>query len=403
MVETPTSSSGSRLGVLDGLRGIAILVVLWYHTWEWNWLDTEFNAFGRHVNLQFIPETGFTGVDLFFFISGFVLFYPYARHLFEGKPLQTVQQFAYRRFIKIVPSYYLQILILTPWILAAFAGSMLFWQYVTHLTFTFNWFRSTAGSINGVWWTLALEVQFYVIFPLLCWCMRRRPSATYIGMMVIANGYRLATRHCCVGDWVVQSQMPAFLDLFGSGMFAAWLFTFLHSRVRQLSSWQPLFTALALGGFAAYGVLLYSLYQVRVIPDWQYVWSDGHLTLLGITFVVLTVASCLASAWWRALLGNRVLVFFSIISYNLYLWHQLIGTFLAKHSFPLPRTATFATDRPWQWSFTLLSVAVSIAVATIITYVFERPLLKRGFRAFTDLFARRTAQASAPSARPAPE
>ena len=404
MVETPTPSAGSRLGVLDGLRGIAILVVFWYHTWEWNWLNTEFNVFGKHVNLQFIPETGFTGVDLFFFISGFVLFFPYGRSLFEGKPLQTVAHFAYRRFIKIVPSYYLQVLILTPWILAAFAGTMLFWQYFTHLTFIYNWFHDTAGSINGVWWTLALEVQFYVIFPALCWSMRRWPVATYIGMMVIANAYRLATRHCCVGDWVVQSQMPAFLDIFGSGMFAAWLFTLVHARFKQLIAWQPAFTVLALGGFVAYGALIYSLYRVRIIPDWQYVWSDSHLTLLGLAFVVLTVSSCLASAWWRALLGNRVLVFFSIISYNLYLWHQLIANFIGKHNFPLPRTESFASDRAWQWSFTLFSSAVSIAVAAIITYAFERPLLKRGFHAFTDLFARRSgAPAAASSAKAAPE
>jgi len=404
MVETPAQSSGSRLGVLDGLRGIAILIVFWYHTWEWSWLNTEFNVFGKHVSLQVIPETGFTGVDLFFFISGFVLFYPYARHLFEGKPLQTVAHFAYRRFIKIVPSYYLQILILTPWILAAFAGSMLFWQYFTHLTFIYNLFRNTAGSINGVWWTLALEVQFYVIFPLLCWCMRRWPVTTYVGMIAIANAYRLATRHCCVGDWVVQSQMPAFLDLFGSGMFAAWLFTFLHARAKQLNAWQPWFTAIALAGFAAYGALLYTLFLDRVIPDWQYVWGDSHLTLLGLAFVVLTVASCLASGWWRALLGNRVLVFFSIISYNLYLWHQLIANFLGKHNFPLPRTASFAHDRAWQWSFTIFSAAVSIAVASIITYAFERPLLKRGLGWFADLFARRPLQTSAPpTAKTAPE
>ena len=402
MVESP-QSSGSRLGVLDGLRGIAILIVFWYHTWEWNWLNTEFDAFGKHVNFQFIPETGFTGVDLFFFISGFVLFFPYCRSLFEGRPLQTVGHFAYRRFIKIVPSYYLQIIILTPWIVAAFAGSMLAWQYFSHLTFIYNWFHNTAGSINGVWWTLALEVQFYVIFPVLCWCMRRWPVGTYVGMIVIANAYRLATRHCCIGDWVVQSQMPAYLDIFGSGMFAAWLFTFLHNRIKPPASWQPYFTALAIGGFVAYGGLIYALYRLRVVADWQYVWNDSSLTLLGLAFLVLTVASCLASGWWRALLGNPVLVFFSIISYNLYLWHQLIGTFIAKHSFPLPRTETFATDRPWQWSFTILSVAVSIAVASIITYAFERPLLKRGFRAFTDPFARRASQpaaATAPKAAP---
>jgi len=403
MVESPSTSSGSRLGVLDGLRGIAILVVFWYHTWEWNWLNTEFNVFGKHVNLQFIPETGFTGVDLFFFISGFVLFYPYGRYLFEGKPLQTVTHFAYRRFIKIVPSYYLQMLIVTPWILAAFAGSMLLWQYFSHLTFIYNWFRDTFGAINGVWWTLALEVQFYVVFPALCWLMRRWPVATFIGMAVIANAYRLSTRHCCVGDYVVQSQMPAFLDLFGSGMLAAWLFTFLHARIKRPETLAPLFSGIAILGFVMYGALLYSLYVIRIQPDWQYVWSDSNLTLLGLTFLVLTVASCLASAWWRAVLGNRVLVFFSVISYNLYLWHQLIGNFIGKHNFPLPRTAAFATDRAWQLSFTIVSVAVSIAVSTIITYAFERPLLRRGFRAFTDLFTRRRNEVSAPAAKPAPE
>src|ERR1017187_8440888 len=104
MVESARPTPDARLDVLDGLRGLAILIVLWYHVWEWSWLGTDFNAFGKHLSFQFAVETGFTGVDLFFFISGLVLFYPYARHMFEGKKLQTVKEFAYRRFIKIVPS-----------------------------------------------------------------------------------------------------------------------------------------------------------------------------------------------------------------------------------------------------------------------------------------------------------
>ena len=187
MVETPRASPQAHLAVLDGLRGIAIFVVLWYHVWEWNWLDSRFHLFGHTINLQVIPETGFTGVDLFYFISGFVLFYPYARHVFEGKPLQTIEHFAYRRFIKIVPSYYLQLLILTPWIVAAFSGITLLKVYVTHLLFIHNWFHDTFGTVNGVLWTLAVEVQFYVVFPLLCWCFRRWPLATFAGMLAIAS------------------------------------------------------------------------------------------------------------------------------------------------------------------------------------------------------------------------
>jgi len=398
MVETPRASQQAHLGVLDGLRGIAIFVVLWYHVWEWNWLDSRFKLFGHTVNLQVIPETGFTGVDLFYFISGFVLFYPYARHVFEGKPLQTVAHFAYRRFIKIVPSYYLQLLILAPWIIAAFSGTMLFKVYATHLLFIHNWFHDTFGTVNGVLWTLAVEVQFYVIFPLLCWCFRRWPLATFAGMLAIANGYRLFYSPCCIGDYVVMTQMPAFLDLFGCGMFAAWLFVWLRSRTADPARWQHLWTAFAIAGFALYGWLLYGLFLIRIEPDWQYVWSNSHLTLLGLTFVLLTVASCLAATWWRAVLANPLLVFLSVISYNLYLWHQLIATYLARHSFPLPRTQDFQDDRLWQWTYLVITVVISVAVASVITYLFERPLLKSGFRSITDLFSRpRAPVAGAPT------
>ncbi len=400
MVETPRAPSPAHLGVLDGLRGIAIFVVLWYHVWEWNWLPSRFDLFGHDINLGVIPETGFTGVDLFFFISGFVLFYPYARHVFEGRPLPTVKQFAYRRFIKIVPSYYLQLLVLTPWILAAFSGVLLFKEYATHLLFIHNWFRDTFGSINGVLWTLAVEVQFYVIFPLLCWCFRRWPLATFAGMLAIANGYRLWLAPCCIGDYVKLTQLPAFLDLFACGMFAAWLLVWLRNRIPQLERWHVAWTALAIVGFGLYGWLLYDLFVTRVRPDWQYAWQTGHLSLLGLSFVLLAVASCLASAWWRAVLANPVLVFLSVISYNLYLWHQLIATYLARHSFPLPRTANFEHDPVWQWTYLVVTVIISIAVASLITYLFERPLLKKGWGAVTDLLPRR---APPPASRAAAE
>jgi peptidoglycan/LPS O-acetylase OafA/YrhL len=389
MVETPRGSITPHLAVLDGLRGIAILVVLWYHVWEWTWLAPRITLFGHELNFQFINETGFSGVDLFYFISGFVLFYPYARHVFEGKPLQTLAHYVYRRFIKIVPSYYLQLLIVTPWIVGAFTGTALLWQYVTHLTFTHIWFHDTYGAINGVLWTLAVEVQFYVIFPALSWCFRRWPLLTFLGMVAVANAYRLLMGQHHMDDYVLMTQMPGFLDLFACGMLAAWLYVMLRSRMPDVGRRQWAFTLVAIAGFAIYGMLLKTAFNMRLIPAWQQVWSNGHLTALGLSFVVLTVGSCLGLAWWRGLIANPVFVFFSVISYNLYLWHQLIANFLGRHNIPSPRSEHFVDDRAWQWSFTIVAALVSIAVASLITYAFERPLLARGFRAVTDLFDRR--------------
>src|SRR6202044_3361742 len=93
----------SRLDVLDGLRGIAVLLVLWYHVWEISWLRAPLPW------LQFVPETGFVGVHLFFFLSGFVIVYPFVRAAATGRPQPGWAHFAWRRFIKIFPSYALSI------------------------------------------------------------------------------------------------------------------------------------------------------------------------------------------------------------------------------------------------------------------------------------------------------
>ena len=73
MAASGTLHEDARLGVLDGLRGIAVLLVLWYHVWEISWLATP-------PWLAFLPATGFIGVHLFFFLSGFVISYPFIRY-----------------------------------------------------------------------------------------------------------------------------------------------------------------------------------------------------------------------------------------------------------------------------------------------------------------------------------
>ena len=152
---------GERLGVLDGLRGIAVLLVLWYHVWEISFLPAPLPW------LQFVPETGFIGVPLFFFLSGFVITYPFVRARVAKTQQPTWGYFAWRRFIKIVPSYLLSIAIAYAIGYAATQGGGPVWRDIlAHLFFVHTWWPSTFGSINGVLWTLAVEVEFYCIFPL---------------------------------------------------------------------------------------------------------------------------------------------------------------------------------------------------------------------------------------------
>ncbi len=380
MVSSVRPSSDARLDVLDGLRGIAIVLVLWYHVWQLSWLSTNVTLFGRQLDVQFIPETGFLGVELFFFISGFCLFYPYARHVFEDKRLQTAGEFAYRRFIKIVPSYAIVLLILVPFAAPEFGSAAnTAWQVLTHALFIHTWFYDTMNSINGVLWSLGIEVQFYAIFLVLAFAFRKWPIWTFLGMSATALIYRHFLAACCISDYTKMNQLPAYIDLFAAGMMAAYLFVFLKHRVPRVERFGLAFTALALLAGAGLYLMQHSLYDARVPALGFEIWKADNRTYLGLAFLAFTVASCLSSAWWRALLANKILVFFSIISYNLYLWHAVIARVLFQHSIPAPATADPHNDPYWSWVYTLVAIPASIIVAIALTYVIERPLLRKGF------------------------
>ena len=136
-------SRKARLGVLDGLRGLAVLLVLWYHVWEFSWLNPL-------PSLAFLPATGFAGVMLFFFLSGFVISYPFVRSRAAGMLLPSWAHFAWRRFMKIVPSYALSIGV------AYAIGYAVVQPYasplpdlVTYFLFVHTWFTECFGMING--------------------------------------------------------------------------------------------------------------------------------------------------------------------------------------------------------------------------------------------------------------
>ena len=97
-------------------------------------------------------------------------------------------------------------------------------------------------------------------------------------------------------------------------------------------------------------------------------------------FLCITVASTFAIGLWRKILTNRVLLFLSTISYNLYIWHQSIGLLIRdrhwwKADNPMPMQ-----DPHWRWTYMIVAVTASIIVASLITYGFERPLLRLGVR-----------------------
>ena len=94
-----------RIGVLDGIRAIAIFLVAWYHIWQQSWLQ----PLTEHVNLDWLVRNGSILVDMMILLSGFCLFLPYARDMVYGDKTDTVSGFYVKRVARIVPSYYLSL------------------------------------------------------------------------------------------------------------------------------------------------------------------------------------------------------------------------------------------------------------------------------------------------------
>jgi peptidoglycan/LPS O-acetylase OafA/YrhL len=361
-----------RLGVLDGLRGIAVLLVLWYHIWEISWLSPG-------PALDFLPATGFIGVHLFFFLSGFVITYPFIRATALGKAAPTWGHFAWRRFIKIVPSYVLSIVVAYAIGYAQIQpGASTVPDIVTHLLFIHTWFPNRYGTIDGVLWTLAVEVEFYFVFPLIWWCFKRQPWLTAALMIAIAWLWRVNLHQCCYltlfAQW--EENLPGYLDIFAFGMIAAYVFVRFGDRWRasRLRYAAPL---VALAGFALLVALLQNLYAYRLYDQWSGVWQIANRPWLGFAFALIALGSLASPRWWQIVLNNPPLRFMATISYNLYLYHQLIARELLTHH--IPRYTGDPHDDPaWQVRYTLVTFATTITQATLVTYCFERPLLRLG-------------------------
>ncbi|MFD2614069.1 acyltransferase family protein [Paenibacillus gansuensis] len=139
---------------LDGIRAIAVLMVFVYHAWGMSG-SSKFIYAGHDVT--FLISWGHAGVDLFYVLSGFLLFLPFVRSHDESKSMPNIKNYIIRRSLRIIPIYYVYI-ILT--ILLTSQISLLSSQGVKTLLINFLFLQGFFPEymINGVTWTLANEI-----------------------------------------------------------------------------------------------------------------------------------------------------------------------------------------------------------------------------------------------------
>ena len=384
-----------RIDALDGVRALCVGLVAWFHIWQQGWLAPHYTAewgqnalmdalleahlvpVGWHFSLDFLLRSGYIWVDGLILLSGFLLYLPYAE---ASAKLPGVWPFYKRRLIRVYPSYLLCVIPL--FVLACVRG-----QYgsallagkdlAAHLTFTFNLFPDTYfyTPLNGALWTLAVEMQFYLLFPFLARAFRKAPALTYGLMTAAAFAFRFwAGRQ--IDDSMYFNQLPAFLDVYANGFVAAAVFTAL----RKVSGGKPLDKKIRLF-FTA--LLALCLCQLALIAQGQAAASNLHQGQmdrrfpLSLTLSCFMVCACFSLAGVRFALGNRAMKFLASVSLQFYIYHQMLAVKLKEWGFPPSASPTpWMDDYRWQALYTLCCFFLALALATLITYLFERPIAR---------------------------
>ncbi len=369
-IPSPAAASAPGRNVaLDGWRCFACLLVYCFHK-------------NINVNYGFVVVRGFTGVHMFFVLSGYLLSTPYLAAILAGRKLPSWRGYFQRRFLRIYPPYVVSLALFLAARALAHDKLPSFANLVGHLTLTFNYFdKSLFYSINAVYWSLAIEAQFYALLPVVCWvtarASARRPDAAVWGLLGLMLGVGVASRAAeCLGasprvDGVQYTAITSYLDWFAAGMAVAYL-------EQRASGW---FRAVRWRGLAALAAGLalfltanswFGAVAARTGETEDVLLSVGFPTVVcvGLGLILLSVCCAPASRW--SLLRLAPVVWIGNISYSFFLYH--IGVQVAvQRAFPMRSIPLgFQNDL----AQALASLPPALVVSAAMFYLVERPCLR---------------------------
>ena len=325
-----TSGKPERIAELDVLRGIAAVWVMLFH-YNVRWFEQPGppqSPFGEYA------------VHLFFMISGFVIF-------MTLRNTKTGADFVVSRFSRLYPAYWAAVLV-TAAVMAfvpPFAkNAVTFPQVAANLTMLQQWLR--VKEVDGVYWTLAIELAFYgwmfLIFKIRALNRIELVGTIWIFIELFARAWeRMQLAAFKLDPEIIPSIISRTLILEHAHLFVAGMVFF---RIRTEGS--------SIGRAALLGLCLFTQFFIH---------GPLGTPFIGIFFGIFLLVAKRQLAW----LAFRPLVFLGTISYTLFLVHQNIGYAVMRQLVEQPRIVQVSA-----------AVAVAIALATLLTFFVEKPSLR---------------------------
>ncbi len=363
-----------RIPELDGLRGMAILLVMVGHYFSVPGIGSASLLNGYWFRL------GWTGVDLFFVLSGFLI----------GGILLGVRDspnyfktFYARRFFRIIPLYYAWILIYV--ILSVLAGDFISARIgsvqkvdvsiLAHFLFLQNFHEFLKGTVSFWWfsstWSLAVEEQFYLIIPLLVRYLSKRALAFVLVLVTLGAPILrfVVLNNFSDGPWLAYRLMPCRADSLAVGVLAALLWN--NPRAR---AW-----------LETHALILYGLFAA-LFAGVAYLWRYHSDPLLPLTQIAgYTWLALFFAVWLLLVISRRKSILSAImrlgflrdiggVSYCIYIIHTAVYLFchmILLHALPEVTDGRAA-------AVTLLAALMTYAIAKLSWKYFEQPLLRHG-------------------------
>ncbi len=308
-----TSSDHRYLPEVDGLRFLAIFGVLFFHV-----IYAATNVPGIQLqtsSLDFLWQPfqqGHRGVELFFVISGFILALPFAaQHLTAGKPV-NVGGYYLRRVTRLEPPY---VVALVVFFVAAVAlrepdasNPRFFQDFFLRLFYLHDLVRGQSPLLNGVTWTLEIEIQFYLLAPLLAQLFKLPVVARRLLFIALIGSLPFAGRFMPWAHWTCL--------FFGAFFLMGMLLADLH-LTRAGAGWGTprIFDGLGLA----------SLFALMFWPDKDYFF------LVFPWLIALLFLAALRGGWVKKTLQISWLTVLGGMCYSIYLIHYPLLSFTAGH------------------------------------------------------------------------
>lgn len=332
-----TGQNGGHLAALDGVRSVAIMLVVGVHVAVATGMAAEDGLGWRML------ANGGVGVSIFFVLSGFLLYRPFARAALDGTERPDVRRYLRRRALRILPAYWLML----PFVLLLFspeeARDPLVWLRMVTLTQNYDprppW-PMTASGLEGLGpiWSLTVEAAFYVVLPLLAAALHRfsrgEPRRLLLGLGVLgglslleAVGLRYAEYLGSVFGkdpfrllFYNEHLLPRSLVFFALGMAMAVL-------AERPTRWSGTVGA-SPGVSWAVAACALALMSTPLATPMNGVQSAHQYLMHNLLSVVISAAAVAPAAFApegpfvRALLANPLMCRLGLVSYGVFLWHM---------------------------------------------------------------------------------